>query len=196
MWRRWPRKEGWLDGPARPDCPPRPAHQPGRPRRHPRGGGVARQPEERPHPPRLPARRGALHADARHHRARPAPPGGPPRRDRVGAHHARAGGRGCCYRAPPAVRAVQPVQAPGTARHGTASRNPVVDVARPSINREEGSTAAFSKAQARKLLDAPSPDTLAGMRGRAILSVGLQVGLRRAEIAGLSRGRPAPEPGL
>ena len=73
-------------------------------------------------------------------------------------------------------------------RHGSAGRNPVVDVARPSINREAGSTAAFSKAQARKLLDAPSPDTLAGMRDRAILSVGLQVGLRRAEIAGLSVG--------
>ncbi len=68
-------------------------------------------------------------------------------------------------------------------RHGAASRNPVVDVARPSINREEGSTAAFSKAEARKLLDAPAPDTLAGLRDRAILSVGLQVGLRRAEIA-------------
>ena len=73
-------------------------------------------------------------------------------------------------------------------RHGAASRNPVVDVARPSINREEGSTAAFSKAQARKLLDAPSPDTLAGLRDRAILSVGLQVGLRRAEIAALTVG--------
>ena len=73
-------------------------------------------------------------------------------------------------------------------RHGSAGRNPVVDVARPGINREEGSTAAFSKAQARKLLDAPSPNTLAGMRDRAILSVGLQVGLRRAEIAGLTVG--------
>ena len=73
-------------------------------------------------------------------------------------------------------------------RHGSAGRNPVADVARPSINREEGSTAAFSKAQSRKLLDAPSPDTLAGMRDRAILSVGLQVGLRRAEIAGLTVG--------
>ncbi|RYF24008.1 MAG: hypothetical protein EOO77_01060, partial [Oxalobacteraceae bacterium] len=29
-------------------------------------------------------------------------------------------------------------------RHGAATRNPVVDVARPSINREEGTTAAFS----------------------------------------------------
>ena len=73
-------------------------------------------------------------------------------------------------------------------RHGAASRNPVVDVARPAINREEGSTAAFSKAQARRLLDAPPADTLAGLRDRAILSVGLQVGLRRAEIAALKVG--------
>ena len=73
-------------------------------------------------------------------------------------------------------------------RHGVATRNPVVDVQRPTINREEGSTAAFSKAQARKLLDAPSADTLAGLRDRAILSVGLQVGLRRAEIAALTVG--------
>jgi integrase/recombinase XerD len=73
-------------------------------------------------------------------------------------------------------------------RHGTAARNPVVDVRRPSINREEGSTAAFSKAQARRLLDAPAPDTVAGLRDRAILAVGLQVGLRRAEIAALTVG--------
>ena len=73
-------------------------------------------------------------------------------------------------------------------RHGAANRNPVVDVTRPNINREEGSTLAFSKAQARKLLDAPAEDTLAGLRDRAILSVGLQVGLRRAEIAALTVG--------
>jgi integrase/recombinase XerD len=73
-------------------------------------------------------------------------------------------------------------------RHGAATRNPVVDVARPNINREEGATLAFSKAQARKLLDAPAEDTLAGLRDRAILSVGLQVGLRRAEIAALTDG--------
>ena len=71
-------------------------------------------------------------------------------------------------------------------RHGAADRNPVADVARPVINREEGSTAAFSKAEARRLLDAP--DTLAGLRDRAILSVGLQVGLRRAEISSLTVG--------
>ena len=73
-------------------------------------------------------------------------------------------------------------------RHGAATRNPVADVARPNINREEGSTLAFSKAQARNLLDAPAEDTLAGLRDRAILSVGLQVGLRRAEIAALTVG--------
>jgi len=69
---------------------------------------------------------------------------------------------------------------------GAASRNPVVDVDRPAINRDEGSTAAFSKAQARKLLDAPPTDKLGGLRDRAILSVGLQVGFRRAEIAALT----------
>jgi len=73
-------------------------------------------------------------------------------------------------------------------RHGAALHNPVVDVARPTINREEGSTAAFSKAQARRLLDAPPADTVAGLRDRAILAVGLQVGLRRAEIAALTVG--------
>lgn len=73
-------------------------------------------------------------------------------------------------------------------RHGAAARNPVVDVERPVINREEGTAAAFSKMQARRLLDAPAPDTVAGLRDRAILSVGLQVGLRRAEIAALTVG--------
>ena len=69
--------------------------------------------------------------------------------------------------------------------HNHAARNPVADVARPTINRDEGSTLAFSKAQARKMLDAPAADTIEGLRDRALLSVGLQVGLRRAEIAAL-----------
>jgi integrase/recombinase XerD len=73
-------------------------------------------------------------------------------------------------------------------RHGDVARNPVVDVERPTINRVEGSTAAFSKIEARKILDAPPADTLAGLRDRAILSVGLQVGFRRAEIAALNVG--------
>jgi hypothetical protein len=73
-------------------------------------------------------------------------------------------------------------------RHGHAVRNPVGEVERPAINRDEGSTLAFSKVQARKVLDAPPEDTIAGLRDRAILSVGLQVGLRRAEIAALKVG--------
>jgi site-specific recombinase XerD len=73
-------------------------------------------------------------------------------------------------------------------RHDHAPRNPVGEVGRPAINRDEGSTLAFAKAQARKLLDQPSEDTVAGVRDRAILSVGLQVGLRRAEIAALTVG--------
>jgi site-specific recombinase XerD len=73
-------------------------------------------------------------------------------------------------------------------RHGHAVRNPVREIERPAINRDEGTTAAFSKVQARKLLDTPAEDTLEGLRDRAILSVGLQVGLRRAEIAALTVG--------
>jgi integrase/recombinase XerD len=73
-------------------------------------------------------------------------------------------------------------------RHDHAVRNPVGEIERPPINRDEGSTLAFAKTQARKMLDAPSEDTVAGLRDRAILSVGLQVGLRRAEIAALKVG--------
>ena len=73
-------------------------------------------------------------------------------------------------------------------RYDYATRNPVADVDRPPINRDEGTTLAFSKAQARKILDIPPDDTVEGLRDGAILSVGLQVGLRRAEIAALRVG--------
>jgi integrase/recombinase XerD len=73
-------------------------------------------------------------------------------------------------------------------RHGEAARNPVAEIERPAINRDEGTTLAFAKAQARNMLDAPAEVTVAGLRDRALLSVGLQVGLRRAEIAALKVG--------
>lgn len=73
-------------------------------------------------------------------------------------------------------------------KYGLVDKNPASDVARPAINRHEGSTPAFSKKEARKLLDAPSSETLVGLRDRAILSVGLHAGLRRAEIAHLAVG--------
>jgi integrase/recombinase XerD len=72
--------------------------------------------------------------------------------------------------------------------HSHVDKNPVSEVERPAINRDEGTTLAFSKADARKILDRPSDDTVEGLRDRAILSVGLQVGLRRAEIAALAVG--------
>lgn len=71
-------------------------------------------------------------------------------------------------------------------QHHHVENNPVADVERPAINRREGSTLAFSKADAAKILNTPAEDTIEGLRDRAILSVGLQVGLRRAEIAALS----------
>src|SRR5437667_12663807 len=66
--------------------------------------------------------------------------------------------------------------------------NPVRDVERPAVNRREGMTLAFSQKQARAVLDAPREDKVIGLRDRAILSVGLQVGFRRSEIAGLKVG--------
>ena len=71
---------------------------------------------------------------------------------------------------------------------GEVKINPVTAVKRPAINRQTGITLAFSKEQARMLLMLPPEDTLQGLRDRAILSVGLQVGLRRAEIVQLTVG--------
>ncbi len=73
-------------------------------------------------------------------------------------------------------------------KFGVVEMNPVRDVERPAINRREGMTLAFSQQQARAILDKPDPGPLLGVRDRAMLAVGLQVGFRRAEIAGLKVG--------
>jgi site-specific recombinase XerD len=73
-------------------------------------------------------------------------------------------------------------------KFGVVAINPVRDVERPAVNRREGITLAFSQKQAHRILDAPKENTVLGLRDRAILSVGLQVGFRRAEIAGLTVG--------
>jgi integrase/recombinase XerD len=73
-------------------------------------------------------------------------------------------------------------------KFGVVEVNPVRDVERPVVNRREGMTLAFSQKQARRILDTPSEKTLLGLRDRAILAVGLQVGFRRAEIAALKVG--------
>jgi integrase/recombinase XerD len=63
--------------------------------------------------------------------------------------------------------------------------NPVDGVKRPAANGNEGSTPALGDAQARKLLDAPSADTLKGVRDRAVLATLLYHGIRREELCSL-----------
>src|SRR5260221_213657 len=60
--------------------------------------------------------------------------------------------------------------------------NPVDGVKRPAANGNEGSTPALGDAQVRRLLDAPAPDTLKGVRDRAILATLLYHGIRREEL--------------
>jgi integrase/recombinase XerD len=60
--------------------------------------------------------------------------------------------------------------------------NPVDGVKRPATNNNEGSTPALGDAQAPRLLEAPAPDTLKGVRDRAILATLLYHGIRREEL--------------
>lgn len=69
--------------------------------------------------------------------------------------------------------------------HNAVAGNPVDGVKRPAANGNEGSTPALGDAQARKLLDAPPPDTLKGVRDRAILATLLYHGIRREELCSL-----------
>ena len=65
------------------------------------------------------------------------------------------------------------------------THNPVTGVERPKAISSEGATPAISDEQARALLDAPDPDTLKGMRDRAILAVLLFHAIRREELVKL-----------
>lgn len=69
--------------------------------------------------------------------------------------------------------------------HNAVLGNPVDGVKRPMSNGNEGSTPALGDAQARKLLDAPSEETLKGKRDRAILATLLYHGIRREELCRL-----------
>jgi site-specific recombinase XerD len=60
--------------------------------------------------------------------------------------------------------------------------NPVDGVKRPKTNRSEGATPALGDAQVRRLLEAPAPDTLKGIRDSAILVTLLYHGIRREEL--------------
>lgn len=69
--------------------------------------------------------------------------------------------------------------------YGDVKINPVREIKRPELDRSEGKTLAFSRQEARKILDSPDAASVLGLRDRAILSIGFQVGLRREEIANL-----------
>lgn len=68
------------------------------------------------------------------------------------------------------------------------THNAVHGVKRPVIASQEGKTPAIGDHEARALLNAPDPDTLQGLRDRAILSVLLYHGLRCAELCALTVG--------
>lgn len=70
----------------------------------------------------------------------------------------------------------------------SVTHNPVKGVRRPVAETTEGKTPALSDAQVRQLLDLPDVSTLKGLRDRAILSVLVYHGLRRAELCGLKVG--------
>ena len=69
--------------------------------------------------------------------------------------------------------------------HNAVVGNPVDGVKRPATNNNEGSTPALGDAQVRRLLEAPPPDTLKGIRDRAILATLLYHGIRREELCRL-----------
>jgi integrase/recombinase XerD len=68
------------------------------------------------------------------------------------------------------------------------SHNPADGVRRPSEGLNEGKSAALGDDQAKAILEAPPSTTLKGLRDRAILSVLLFHGLRRAELCSLAVG--------
>ncbi len=63
--------------------------------------------------------------------------------------------------------------------------NPCHGLKRPSVNDRQVESVLLTKAQARRLLAAPDPGTLAGKRDLAILCVLLYTGARISEAAGL-----------
>ena len=66
--------------------------------------------------------------------------------------------------------------------------NPADGVKRPNQGANEGKAPVLGDEQEKQILDAPSANTLKGLRDRAILSVLLYHGLRRAELCALRAG--------
>jgi integrase/recombinase XerD len=66
-----------------------------------------------------------------------------------------------------------------------ATRNPVVGVKRPRVNASRVDAAVLTPEQVRRLLHAPQPDALKGVRDRAILHVLFYTGCRVSEVTHL-----------
>lgn len=64
--------------------------------------------------------------------------------------------------------------------------NPADGVKRPNQGTNEGKSPALGDAEAKALLEAPAANTVKGLRDRAILSILLFHGLRRAELCSLT----------
>jgi len=74
--------------------------------------------------------------------------------------------------------------------------NPADGVTRPNAGANEGKSPALSGERGKALLDAPSFETVKGLRDRAILSILLHHGLRRAELCSLKIGDLQERSGL
>lgn len=68
------------------------------------------------------------------------------------------------------------------------THNPCDGVKRPNLGSNEGKSPALGDDQAKQLLDAPPENSEKGLRDRALLSVLLFHGLRRAELCALAVG--------
>ena len=66
--------------------------------------------------------------------------------------------------------------------------NPADGVKRPNQGANEGKSPALGDSEAKAILEAPAADTVKGLRDRAILSILLFHGLRRAELCSLCVG--------
>lgn len=71
---------------------------------------------------------------------------------------------------------------------GAARNNPVEGVERPAEDEDTNAAPVLTRAQARRLLDAPAGTALKARRDRAILAVLLYQGLTREELCGLVVG--------
>src|SRR3954447_12274910 len=121
--------------------------------RNPGRRHLARQAEEPAHAARLSAGRGAFHANASDHQYRGIAP------SRLKAvigweRYMREVERVTSSTIRRRLAALSSLYK-HLVRYGHAAKNPVSEVERPAIKRDEGSTLAFAKVQARKLLDVP-----------------------------------------